>query len=71
MSIVLPAVLALVAIHELRAEVNFEQEIRPILENYCFDCHGAGDDPKGGFNLERFAGEQEVMAERGVWSGVF
>ena len=29
----------------------FETEIRPILREYCFDCHGAVDEMEGGLDL--------------------
>jgi len=31
--------------------VSFEREVRPILREYCFDCHGANDDKKGNLDL--------------------
>ncbi|HSH17562.1 MAG TPA: c-type cytochrome domain-containing protein, partial [Verrucomicrobiae bacterium] len=29
----------------------FEKDIRPILKAHCFDCHGEGDELKGGLDL--------------------
>jgi hypothetical protein len=31
--------------------VNFESDVRPILRAYCFDCHGANDEPEAGLDL--------------------
>ncbi len=31
--------------------VSFEREVRPILREYCFDCHGATEDKKGNLDL--------------------
>lgn len=31
--------------------VSFERDVRPILREYCFDCHGATDDKKGNLDL--------------------
>ncbi len=31
--------------------LTFEQHVRPILKAYCFDCHGAEADRKGGLDL--------------------
>lgn len=33
------------------APVTFEQHIRPILRQHCFDCHGATEDLRGGLDL--------------------
>ena len=32
-------------------QLVFEQDIRPIFKAYCFDCHGATDELKGGLDL--------------------
>ena len=34
-------------------EVTFEKEIKPILEDYCFDCHGEGAS-KGDFSMDEY-----------------
>lgn len=31
--------------------ITFEQHIRPIFRKYCFDCHGATEEYKGGLDL--------------------
>ena len=31
--------------------VTFERDVRPILREYCFDCHGATEDKKGNLDL--------------------
>ncbi len=31
--------------------LTFEQHVRPILKAYCLDCHGAGDNVRGGLDL--------------------
>jgi hypothetical protein len=53
------------------AAPDFAGEVLPLLEDHCFSCHGDGKKPKGGVNLERFATDDAVMAERGVWAEVF
>lgn len=51
--------------------VSFEKDIRPLLEQHCFDCHGDEAKPKGGVNLERFKTDDDVMRDRSVWASVF
>lgn len=34
-------------------EVTFEKEIKPLLEDYCFDCHGDGSS-KGDFSMDEY-----------------
>ncbi|MEI6358260.1 MAG: DUF1549 domain-containing protein, partial [Verrucomicrobiota bacterium] len=31
--------------------LTFEKDIRPILKAHCFECHGEGEQPKGGLDL--------------------
>ncbi len=50
-----PCVFLFVLIHFslfVKAEVEFEDEVLPILEDYCMDCHGQ-DKQKSGFRLDR------------------
>ena len=35
----------------LLAKIDFNRQIRPIVSEYCFACHGL-DDPKGGLRLD-------------------
>ncbi len=49
---------------------DFEREVRPVLENFCTDCH----DPemlKGGLDLARFNSDAAAMADRATWKRVF
>ncbi len=39
----------------VRAEVNFEKDVRPILEDHCFDCHGE-EKQKSGMRLDSATG---------------
>jgi len=53
------------------AQSEFEQEIAPILSNYCVDCHGYEDeDPAGGFGLARFKDQASVLEARSDWKKV-
>lgn len=48
------------------AETPFDKEVKPILVNYCFDCHGDGMD-KGGVALDGFKSHEEMLADRATW----
>jgi hypothetical protein len=39
---------------------DFHKDIRRILENYCFDCHGAGES-KGNVTFDEFKSDQGVL----------
>ncbi|MGC4014100.1 MAG: DUF1592 domain-containing protein [Luteolibacter sp.] len=50
--------------------VDYEKTIRPLMEAYCYDCHGDEEKPKGGVNLERFSSEALALRDRNSWAGV-
>ena len=52
-----------------RPAAVFQQQVRPILEAHCLDCHDA-DSGKGGLDLDRFADLDDVLADRQVWAAV-
>lgn len=54
---------------EEEAAKDFAKDVRPLLELYCWDCHGDGAD-KGGLNMDDFTDEASVLAARKIWSGV-
>ena len=62
-----PAVFAL-ALLALRVEAapDFTQEIRPLLETYCFKCHGA-QKAKGGVKLHEAADLAGIYRDAGTW----
>lgn len=60
----LTAGLALAA--EKEVEIEFEKKIKPLLQDYCFDCHGDGAD-KGDFVLDEFENTSALLAEQHVW----
>ena len=61
----------LCAVASAQAAPDFVRDVRPLLEGHCYDCHGDEKKPKGGVNLERFANDAAVMADREIWASVF
>ena len=51
------------------ATVSFEREIKPLLQNYCYDCHGDGKH-KAGLALDAYATAADVHADRPKWEAV-
>ncbi|MCB1224674.1 MAG: DUF1587 domain-containing protein, partial [Verrucomicrobiales bacterium] len=52
----------------VRAE-DFESEIRPLLAEYCFDCHGA-EKQKGDIRLDQLDPHVVTGADAEMWSDV-
>ncbi len=52
-----------------RVEKQFDGQIRPILEDYCYGCHGNGV-KKGGIVLDSFASDQALLRNHELWSRV-
>jgi mono/diheme cytochrome c family protein len=48
---------------------QFTSQVLPILNQYCFTCHGNGK-KKGDLVLDRFTNLQSVRADKKVWSSV-
>src|SRR5690242_14826887 len=44
----------------------FQKQIRPILERYCFDCHGDGAE-KGNVAFDQFKTDQDVLENHSLW----
>src|SRR5687768_6109329 len=64
----LAAVFAPVFSHAAQATAlkDFQQKIEPILQNYCYDCHGDGS-AKGKVTLEGFKTEDALRADPDLW----
>lgn len=45
------------------------QEVRPVLEAKCYDCHG-GKKTKGGVDLKKLDGDPKIAAEFDLWTKV-
>lgn len=48
---------------------TFQKDIRPLLEQHCLKCHGAGK-PRGGVNLTGFTDVPSVQRQRKLWRKV-
>ena len=48
---------------------SFASDVLPVMEKYCWDCHGDGAH-KGELNLDKYKDEKTVLADRKIWSGV-
>ncbi len=47
-------------------EQKFDRQIRPILEDYCYNCHGNGV-KKGGVNLDGLTTDQARLRDHDLW----
>lgn len=54
---------------ETRGEV-FEREIVPIIEEYCYDCHGDGS-KKGKLSLDEYGSVEEHLSDHDLWVAVW
>src|SRR6266850_7483620 len=45
---------------------RFHNEVRPLLEKYCWDCHGDGMD-KGNVSFDSFKTDAEALTNRDLW----
>ncbi len=50
---------------------DYARDVLPVLQKHCFICHADADDAEGGFNLERFRSDADVMRDRQVWAAVY
>ena len=54
---------------EESAAARFSDQVRPILEQYCYGCHGMGS-KKGGVSLDTFADDAAAVSAPELWHGV-
>lgn len=50
---------------------DYARDVLPVLQKHCFACHADADDAEGGFNLERFRSDADVMRDRQAWAAVY
>ena len=48
---------------------NFEKEVLPMLETYCFDCHDSAT-AKGDIDLESALAQKPLVRNRLLWENV-
>jgi Protein of unknown function (DUF1588)/Protein of unknown function (DUF1587)/Protein of unknown function (DUF1585)/Protein of unknown function (DUF1592)/Protein of unknown function (DUF1595)/Planctomycete cytochrome C len=48
---------------------HFRQQIQPILENYCYGCHGNGE-KKGNRTLDEFPSDEALLGNLELWQAV-
>lgn len=49
---------------------SFSGDIRPLLEKYCFECHGAQEKKKADVDLAPFKSEQDLSGNQQLWLDV-
>jgi hypothetical protein len=54
-------------LHAAETKPDFEKDVRPILKNYCYDCHGDGAS-KGKVAFDEFKSHAELIAARDTWA---
>src|SRR6266496_6771263 len=54
---------------ELPAATHFRKEVQPILNQYCYDCHGDGA-KKGGVAFDEFKSDEALLARHDLWLAV-
>ncbi|MFP6865483.1 MAG: c-type cytochrome domain-containing protein, partial [Roseibacillus sp.] len=51
-------------------ETNYQEEIRPLLEQYCFDCHGDGS-KKGDLAMDKFKSLPAHLENQEHWLAIW
>src|SRR6187399_1801499 len=54
---------------EATAAAHFHERVEPILEKYCFACHGYGE-RKGGHAFDEFKSDKALVGDQKLWSAV-
>lgn len=57
---------ASVALAEPGAVASFKERVEPMLQNYCYDCHGDGMD-KGQVAFDAFKTAEELVGNHDLW----
>jgi len=51
---------------EVSGAAQFHKDIEPVLQQYCYDCHGDGE-KKGGVAFDEFTSDQAILTNRDLW----
>lgn len=54
---------------ERAAAAHFHERVEPVLETYCYACHGYGE-RKGGHAFDEFKSDKDLVADVKLWSAV-
>ncbi len=65
----LPAALPAADALATRGQDAYEKQIKPMLEQYCFDCHADGTD-KGGFTFDKHTDYASLRTDMKFWDHV-
>ncbi len=49
--------------------VTFEQDVKPLMEHYCYDCHGEGSD-KGDLDMDQYTSFASMIQDRETWGKI-
>ncbi len=49
--------------------ISYETQVKPLLSDFCFDCHGGGT-KKGGIVLDEYANTDAMMRDLDTWKRV-
>jgi hypothetical protein len=55
---------------DTRSGLSFDKNVAPVLEKYCFDCHGDGTD-KGDLTLDHHKSAKERLSDHKSWLAVW
>src|SRR5262245_52934417 len=55
-----------VAAESPRLPTDYDQRVQPLLESYCYGCHGYGS-KEGNLALDQFRSEADALAQPELW----
>jgi hypothetical protein len=61
---------AVTGAQQLSRAADFQHDVQPILENYCYDCHAGGAD-KGGVAFDKIKPDANPAENRDLWFKAF
>ena len=50
--------------------LDYAKDVLPVLERYCYDCHGDGSD-RGGLELDKHKNASERLGDHESWLAVW